>query len=92
MHTIHPKFCDISHFYYYLGIEPYTIVFILVSDLRVMLLQVLYVYLGLETSHAYLVSCSSVLLFTKSMYLILTFGEKKTQKVGLCFSLGTYLR
>ncbi len=43
MHTIHPKFCDISHFYYYLGIEPYTIVFILVSDfvsdLRVMLLQ-----------------------------------------------------
>ncbi len=39
MHTIHPKFCDISNFLYYFGIEPYTIVFILVSDLRVMLLQ-----------------------------------------------------
>ncbi len=84
MHTIHPKFCDISNFLYYFGIEPYTIVFILVSDfvsdLRVMLLQVLYVYLGLETSHAHLVSCSSVLLFTKSMYLILAFGGKKHKR------------
>lgn len=41
--------------------------------------------LGLKTRHAYLVSCSSALFFTKNRYLILVFDVGWMQKVGLAF-------